>query len=161
MTQARTLGLAEAAVYTGLSDATINRHRKAGKLKHKKEESGFRFKEKDLDRLMQSVTPRKKSRKRSKRKSKRRAKKQGRRQAAKADGRTNGAGTSWFLENRRFITQEMTNEFLIWAEQRATDQLELGDRLPLNNDVALHIAWDAWQAGLKCGKYAPSAPLVR
>ncbi len=148
-----TLGLAEAATYAGLSTSTINGHRKKGKLRSKKEDSGFRFRKLELDKLLLTVTPRKKRRKGKRGKktaSRRPARKEtgkrrgGKRQATKPNGKANGQGAAmaWMLLFRGYLTPDMSEDFLVWAANFIGP--DGNHRISSAGELAL--AWSAFSA---------------
>jgi len=64
MPRAQLLTLSQAGKYTGLVPSTINYHRKHNNLPSKKKNGVWSFSKKDLDELMETAKPRKKSSKR-------------------------------------------------------------------------------------------------
>lgn len=139
-----TMGLTEAATHCGLSSVTINRYRKKGALRAKKGARGFRFKIKDLEKLMQTVQPRKKSKKAKKSRKKTATRRASAKRMAngKAVAKAGNADVQWLLRFRGYMTADMTESFLIWASSLKND----GGGHRIGTAGELSLAWTTWMA---------------
>ena len=140
-----TMGLTEAATHCGLSGVTINRYRKKGALRAKKGARGFRFKIKDLEKLMQTVQPRKKRKKAAKKSRRKTAtlRASAKRKAnGKANAKAGSADVQWLLRFRGYMTADMTESFLIWASSLKGD----GGVHRIGTAGELSLAWTTWMA---------------